>query len=172
MSVQPLLDPWSNLKDMIPLGQIPARAQNESWSHGNQSVGGHKGSRSYADRENKIYFVCAEEAAASVWDIKVQFCHSRWVKEETHKLFLFSGQGHDSCVVLMPTRHLLKPPFDLLICILTSSILDLPEAHSKSWMSRDMSSRIHFWLELWSRVGFTCEGWSRTASLITAGSWI
>lgn len=95
-------------------------------------------------RENKIYFVWAKE----VWDIEAQCCHSRWVKEETHKLSLLPGQGHDSCVVLMPTRHLLKlPPLDLLICILAFSTLGVPEAHSKCCVSRHMSSHIHFWLD-------------------------
>lgn len=121
-------------------------------------------------RENKIYFVWAKE----VWDIEAQCCHSRWVKEETHKLSL-PEQGHDSCVVLMPTRHLLKlPPLDLLICILAFSTLGVPEAHSKCCVSRHMSSHIHFWLDpewcllvrdeagqpLWLllRVEFRCAG--------------
>lgn len=121
-------------------------------------------------RENKIYLVWAKE----VWDIKVQRCHSRWLKEETHKLPLLPGQGHDSSVVLMPTRHLLKlPPLDLLICILASSILGVPDAHSKCCVSSHMSSHIHFiviqngvylwgmkqdslWLLL--RVEFRCVG--------------
>lgn len=62
------------------MGKIPARAQNESWSHGNCfyiSLWVVIKDQEVMLTEKIKSILCAKEAAASIWDIKVQFCHSR-----------------------------------------------------------------------------------------------